>query len=137
MDFLYTYGSTKATFICKQYPLVLAFALTIHKCQGMTLDSVFMDCRGAFDPGQVAVGLSRVREPSQITVIKIGVLLSHCRCLLNVINFGCLYQCGISLDMRGYRDTKACACTVKLVLDNTIIFLLESYHQGPFPCMIC
>jgi ATP-dependent DNA helicase PIF1 len=43
-----------------QYPLVLAWALTIHKSQGKTFEKVVFDIgRGAFTPGQVYVALSR------------------------------------------------------------------------------
>lgn len=45
----------------EQYPLRLAYAATVHKMQGMTLDSAIIDLSRAFAPGQAYVGLSRVR----------------------------------------------------------------------------
>jgi ATP-dependent DNA helicase PIF1 len=46
----------------KQIPLIHAWAVTIHKAQGLTLDDVRVDLgAGAFAPGQVYVALSRVR----------------------------------------------------------------------------
>lgn len=43
-----------------QYPIRLAWAVTIHKGQGKTFDKVIVDIgRGAFSPGQVYVALSR------------------------------------------------------------------------------
>lgn len=45
-----------------QFPLMLAWAVTIHKAQGKTLDRIMIDLGwGAFASGQVYVALSRVR----------------------------------------------------------------------------
>lgn len=45
-----------------QYPLKLAYAITIHKSQGMTLENVVVDCNRIFEQGQTYVALSRVKK---------------------------------------------------------------------------
>nr|UDO47657.1 PIF1-like helicase [Pandoravirus massiliensis] len=45
-----------------QVPLLLAWAMTIHKCQGMSLDRAIISMAGIFDCGQAYVALSRIRS---------------------------------------------------------------------------
>ena len=52
-----------------QYPLRLAWAITIHKSQGLTFERAVIDAGKAFAPGQVYVALSRCRTLEGIVLL--------------------------------------------------------------------
>ena len=71
-----------------QYPLKAAWAVTIHKSQGLTFDHVIIDAASAFSFGQVYVALSRCRTLE-------GIVLS------SPISQSCLYN---NSDVSGFHD---------------------------------
>ena len=55
-----------------QFPLTLAWAVTIHKCQGLTLPEIVIDMtptKGKFKPGEAYVTFSRVRTIDKLHII--------------------------------------------------------------------
>jgi hypothetical protein len=68
MSFSLLNSDGKEVASAQNFPLNLAYATTIHKAQGMTLDSLLVDLRNLWEPGQAYVALSRVKASNGVFV---------------------------------------------------------------------
>ena len=75
-----------------QYPLMLAWAVTIHKSQGKTFDNVIIDIgKGTFAHGQTYVALSRCTSLEGIVLVK-PLLKKHIWTDFKIVDFLTKYQ---------------------------------------------
>lgn len=94
-----------------QYPIKLAWAITVHKSQGLTFEKAILDINRAFAPGQVYVALSRLKSLN-------GLVLT------SPIQFNNISQDKTLVD---YADNKPKVEEVKQIINKETITFLKGY----------
>jgi hypothetical protein len=94
-----------------QYPIKLAWAITVHKSQGLTFEKAILDINRAFAPGQVYVALSRLKSLD-------GLVLTA------PIQFNAISQDKSLVD---YAEKKPKNEDVKRLIDQETVLFLKGY----------
>lgn len=94
-----------------QYPIKLAWAITVHKSQGLTFEKAILDINRAFAPGQVYVALSRLKSLD-------GLVLT------SPVQFNAISQ---DKALEDYAKLKPQQEEVKQMIDQETVFFLRAY----------
>jgi len=117
-----------------QYPIKLAWAITVHKSQGLTFDKAIIDIGNAFAPGQIYVALSRLRSLDGL-VLTSQISGTGIRQDQNVAHFSKNKQLQEQLDIQIRQESEAFLRTYLLQcfdltpLDNYVYEHVHSYSK--------
>ncbi|MES9881788.1 MAG: hypothetical protein ABW185_13000 [Sedimenticola sp.] len=70
-----------------QLPIILAFALTVHRAQGQTLQQVEIDCYSFFAPGQMGVAVGRATSTNGLRIVNFNRVAANRQHPAVVYNF--------------------------------------------------
>ena len=128
----------------RQFPLILAWAITIHKSQSLTLENVVVDFKSArrvLQCGQIYVALSRVRSIENLYILNFApqqiranpkvknALLNHPALTLNCKPKNTLLSV-LTLNVAGYDSSKNFIENDERFLESDVICLQEMRLQN-------
>ena len=135
----------------KQFPIKLAYACTVHKVQGMTMDKAVVNLKNTFLSGQAYVSLSRVTSLSGLVIENFDPKHIHCdpaikECLsnmnsfldINELNNDLEFKCCIMLhNIQGLKEHYADLQSNKLFLKSDFICLTETWINDENVVDVC
>ena len=68
----------------KQIPIILSFAMTVHRAQGQTIDNIEVDCSSFFAPGQLGVAVGRAVSKNGLRIFNLNMeaaMMKHPDCV--------------------------------------------------------
>ena len=104
-----------------QYPIMLAFAMTVHRAQGQTLQYVDIDCYSFFAAGQMGVAVGRVQSKAGLRVKnfnKGAATLKHPSCVYDFYNNMNVFKEPL--------DDLSCCKTNTTTTESSILLVLPS-----------
>ena len=112
----------------QQFSLILAYAVTIHKCQGLSLNCAMMDLSDqVFSPGMAYVALSRVRTLDGVHLVDFDPksIMVSTRCLLEINRLRQLHR----PDLEQYALSCKQSVTKKRKLNGTCVIPVDAKKQ--------
>lgn len=100
----------------RQFPVKLAWAITVHKSQGLTFKQAIIDLEQAFAPGQIYVALSRLKSLD-------GLVLS------SKVNFQSLRH---DQNVQWYHEKQESPDQLEKILSDESKFYVQEYVAGKF-----
>lgn len=129
-----------------QYPLKLAWAITIHKSQGLTFEKAIIDANNSFAHGQVYVALSRcksfegmvLRTPISITSVKTdGIVAAYTKDASanepddrKLIDSKISFQRSLLLELFDFNEIKYTFSRLRRVVEENDSVLSKSIHTS-------